>query len=636
MRTITACTLDCPDTCSLVVEKTGSGKVIIRGNPNHPYTAGFTCSKIKRYPARLADPDRITSPLLRRGKAWLPISWADALNLCAEKIDALREEPGSILLIDGHGYKGLLAKVPRWFFAQIGGARADGSLCDQAGMDAYEADFGEFTQHDHINLLKSKRIVNWGRDLSRSSVHFGAIIRKAGKNGIRILTVSPGGDGNAGFSDRLITVRPGADRFLAAAAIKILADSGRVPENPGAVSSNWDSFRDYLDTLSLPELLDRCQVSRADLETLARWYAPADDTATVLGWGLQRHRFGGENVRYINALALVSGNMGRPGGGSYFGIASSRNYAPGLLPINDGPSPGKFMLPTIARDIAEADDPPVGLMWVTSNNIVNQAPDSRAIAQAFAKVPFKVVVEGFMTDTAQRADLVLPAALTLEQEDLVAACGHDYINYVRPAFDPPGEARSDYWILSRLGRKLSPPVVVPGAEEIMASALESPFVDFTLEEIRERGFSRSLRPKVAFEGAVFSHPDGKHRCPGPLHPEPEPPAGYPLRLLSLVRRRFMHSQIPKQDQSAPPQVWLSPDNPAWGEIDPQKPVYLATPLGRIQVRPEKSKGIHPAAVIYRRGDWMMSGGGVNQLIQAELTDMGNLAAYYSQCARLEN
>jgi anaerobic selenocysteine-containing dehydrogenase len=292
--------------------------------------------------------------------------------------------------------------------------------------------------------------------------------------------------------------------------------------------------------------------------------------------------------------------------------------------------------PTIARDILTADNPPVRMIWVTSSNIVNQAPDSRAIAQAFQKVEFKVVVEAFMTDTAERADLILPAALSLEREDLVGAAGHDYINYAAQVFTPPGEAKSDHQILTALGQRLDPPLAVPSTEEIFRTSLQSPYLDVTLEELRAKGFVRALRPEIAFEGLRFAHPDGKHCFPERLHPEPAPPREYPLRLLSLIRRRFMHSQIFPQDQSLPSLVRLSPDSPAWAGIDLSRQVYLASPLGRMPVRPEKMEGLHPGVVLYRRGDWMKLGGGVNRIISPEMTDLGQGAAFYSQHVRIEN
>jgi anaerobic selenocysteine-containing dehydrogenase len=163
-------------------------------------------------------------------------------------------------------------------------------------------------------------------------------------------------------------------------------------------------------------------------------------------------------------------------------------------------------------------------------------------------VEFKVVVDAFMTDTAQRADLVLPCTLMLEQQDIVGSFLHEYVQYAAAVVDPPPEARTDLWIVTELGKRLNPPVEMPSAEDCLRAALMSPFLDTSLEELKAKGFVRSNRPRIAYEGLRFTHPDGKYRFPRQLHDEPPPPDGYPLRLLTLVRRTAIHSQILPEDQ----------------------------------------------------------------------------------------
>jgi anaerobic selenocysteine-containing dehydrogenase len=255
---------------------------------------------------------------------------------------------------------------------------------------------------------------------------------------------------------------------------------------------------------------------------------------------------------------------------------------------------------------------------------------------AFEKVEFRVVVDAFMTDTAERADLVLPAALMLEQEDIVGSFMHDYIHYVAKVFDPPGEARSDFTILAELGTRLDPPVLLPAPKECLAMSLASPYFDVSLDELRRKGFVRAKRPPVPYEGMRFDHPDGKFRCVGEIHGEPAAPADFPLRLLTQVRRDAIHSQILQEDQSMPPVVTVSPLCPALTKLDRSRDIYLASPRGRLRVQLELQAGLHQNVVIYRRGDWMKQGGGANQLIAAAMTDIGMGAAYYDEHVRLEN
>jgi hypothetical protein len=317
------------------------------------------------------------------------------------------------------------------------------------------------------------------------------------------------------------------------------------------------------------------------------------------------------------------------------------------------------------------------MIWVNGCNVVNQAPEALTTARAFEQTPFKVVVDAFMTDTAERADLVLPCALMLEKEDVVGSFLHDFVNHSAKVMDPPGEARTDLDILRDLGNRLDPPIFIPELERCLRDALDSPHLDISLEELRERGHTRAKRPEVAFADMRFGHPDGKYRFPESLHPEPSAPRDYPLRLLTLIRKEAIHSQILPEDHAPCPTVWASPENPIWGRMkesgegcgwgedggdregDEDREIgggraggedregrngrnggeelfaFLVSPLGRIKVKMKKYPGLHPDAVVYRRGDWMKLGGGVNRLISARVTDMGETAAFYSQHVRLD-
>ena len=148
MEILTACTLDCPDACSLLVKILAHGAIRIRGNPNHPVTKGFTCAKIRRFGQRLSSKHRITRPLLRQGQDWKPIDWEEALQLCAEKIQEHRSEPESILHLRGEGDKGVLSQASKLFFAELGASTTAGSLCDVAGIAACIADFGSLETND--------------------------------------------------------------------------------------------------------------------------------------------------------------------------------------------------------------------------------------------------------------------------------------------------------------------------------------------------------------------------------------------------------------------------------------------------------------------------------------------------------
>lgn len=632
---ITACTMDCPDACSLIVHRDPGGALRIQGNPDHPFTRGFVCPKIKRHPQRLAHPARLLRPMLRARKGWSPISWEDALDLCAEKIQSLRREPESILHIPGSGTNGVLKEGVGLFFALLGGSRVRGSLCDSAGHAAHVLDFGSRINPHPDGILQARCIVNWGRDLSRGSVHLAALVRRARKGGTRVLSISPGGDGNAPFSDSLVRIRPGTDRFLAAAVIQEFLRNGKAWGSVASKATGAARFLEMIGSRSARELTDLCGVSAEDVREIHGFYAGEGPCATIVGTGLQRYLSGGENVRFINALAFVSGNVGRPGGGCYYHLKSLSGLNMEWTQAPDRKHSRSLALPIIGEEILRADHPPVRMIWINGTNIVNQAPNIEKTVRALKAVQFKVVVDAFMTDTADQADLVLPSTLMLEHEEMVGSFWHRNLQWSAAAVSPPGEAVNDYSIVSELGRRLSPPVLLPAPESVFRHALSSPSLATSLEELKVRGWAPVESPRVPYEGLVFHHPDGLYRLPEEaMNDETGPPPEYPLRLLTLIRRNAIHSQIPPEEQEAPPTVWVAPETLEFPDAGAGERL-LSSPLGSMRVLVRALEGLHPDVVLYRRGNWKKLGGGANRLIQDRVTDLGDGAAFYDQFVRLD-
>ncbi len=602
MAPISSCTLDCQDTCSIVVQKNTRGKFFPTGNPDHPFTRGFICPKGRRALERITSPLRITTPLIRTGgksgTTLQPASWDRALDLVAEKIRALCREPATMLHVRYYGFRGVFSEGSNYLFDRLGAASTHGALCDNAGCAAFVADFGALEMNAPEELLNAGQIVNWGKDLSRSSLHLGALISRARKRGSGVTTISPGGDGNRPFTDHTICIRPGTDRFLAAAVIKQLDARGLILDRAAARATGMAPFLRILRNQDLASLLTACDCSRSDLDRLVNIYSDPRHrpAATLMGWGIQRYLFGGENVRYINALAFLSGQLGIPGGGSYFNVSSGRNINTGWAARGGSPC-RTLSLPRIGQEILTAD-PPIRFLLADGTNFVNQAPDSQTIERALETVDFKVVVDAFMTDTARLADVILPCALDHEREEILGSCFHNMINYSGAVFSPAGEARSDFHIMGDLANRLG--IDFPQREEILATCLDTPFVDRSrdhgslLAQLKQTGFLETDHPDIAWKDLNFAHPDGRYRLPAKLNPEPPAPPGFPLHLLSLVNRDFIHSQIPESAQKGLPRVWINPESPVLPGLDRSRPVFLATILGRMAVKVCFTGDLHPA------------------------------------------
>ncbi|MDD2390116.1 MAG: molybdopterin-dependent oxidoreductase [Desulfobacterales bacterium] len=636
MTDVTACTLDCPDCCSLLVSVDPSGDIHIRGNPEHPFTAGFTCAKIRHFGKRLKNPLRKVHPMVRVRGRWEPIGWNHALDLCAEHIQRLRNNPLSMLHIQGEGAKGVLKQAGRYFFSQLGTSCVRGSLCDAAGYVATVMDFGSRENNDITDLLNAGYIIIWGRDVLRCSIHTAAIVGQARQNGASVLSISPGDDANSRFADRVITIRPGTDRFLAAAVIRLFLERNVTAPDIGQYAHRWNEFVRFIFSRSMESLIAACDVSQEDIDTIYRYYSDTKPAATLIGTGLQRYRHGGENVRFIDALAFISGHVGRSGGGIYYHLHSLRNLNFAWSRSAKTLSGRILRFPCIGQDIIDAADPPIRMMWVNGSNVINQAPDSHLIGRAFETVQFKVVVDAFMTDTASRADLFLPSTLMLEQEDIVSSYLHNYIQHAKAVVSPPGEARTDFWIFSQVGKRLEPPVILPDAETFFRCALSTDRLSISFEDLKKQNFIKVKRPSVAYAGMKFDHSDGKFRLPARLHSQEPVPDKFRLRLITPVSRDHIHSQILADNHRLPLIVQVSSGCPYLADIDLSKDLYLVSPLQKLKVKLELSDRLHPEAAVLRRGSWMKTGGGVNQLIAARITDIGCGAAYYEQYVRIEN
>jgi len=625
-----ACTLDCPDACSLLVQSSSDG-LRVRGNPEHPITRGFACGKIRRHARRLASPSRVTAPWLKTEKGWRSISWNEALEMLASSLQPLLErQPQSVLHIQGHGSRGISKDVCDGFFSALGCSKTFGSLCDGTGIAASLLDFGALDHNDIRDLENAQRIVNWGRDLSRSSVHVAALINRARKRGADVISLCPAADGFEAFSDRIIRVAPGRDRFLALAVIKVLLAENWLAADDVARCHDSREFLKLLQGFSLEDLCRKCDVEPAVASDLAAVYA-RPPVASLIGWGLQRTVYGSENVRAINALAWLSGSVGSKGGGVYFNVSSKRHFDFSWLPEKAG---RRLRLPDLADQIRKAVDPPLSMAWIAGSNPVNQAPDSEALAAALDALDFVVVADAFMTDTAACADLILPSTLMWEEEEVVGSCMHDFLQYTPVVVDPPQKVKSDLWMVRELNGLLGSPVALPDRKACFERSLTTHGGASCLQELIRTGFYQARNQPVCFLQWT-AHPDGRFRLLTEVHAEPDPDPDYPLRLLSLVRRSSTHSQILPEDHGRLPQLWANPESAAVRGLQEQSSVWLVSELGRMEVELCFDRSLHPEAVVCRRGDWRRLGGGVNRLIQARLTDLGDGAAYYSQRVRLE-
>lgn len=626
---VTSCTLDCPDRCSILAEPVPGG-IRLQGNPDHPYTLGFTCAKIRRYPARLTSPHRIREPWVRSGDRFRPASWEEALDLACGALDrARREDPASVLHVRGYGSMGVSKLFVERVFALLGARSTRGSLCEGAGNEALVRDAGRQAMNDPRQIEGAEAVVLWGKRPRSSSLHTAALVASARRRGAPVLAVDPDPAGVEGEADAVIRIAPGTDRFLALACTRLLLESGqRRHPPPWRQAANAEAFLALLARHRLEDLLDRCDAPRADARRLADLYAGTRRVATLLGWGPQRHPLGGENIRAVHALAFAAGTLGVPGGGLYYGVPSGRHLR---IPPAPEPRPQPLLIPLLAEELRRAR-PPIRVAWFTCSNLLNQGADAKALRDAFGAVETRVAVDGFWTETARQATVVLPAALWLEEEDLAASYWHAGLGTARAVVAPPQGCRTDFEIAQEVAARLGVGLPWPTRDAWLAACL--PQGAPRLEDLRRRGWWVAPEPPVAWADG-FGHPDGRFRLLETLTPEPPSDGVHPLRLLTLIRSGAIHSQMLPEEQKGSLPVRLHPETAARFGLGAASPVRVVSAVGELEGEVRLDPLLHPGAVACPRGGWLGLGQGVNEATAAALTDLGDTAAYYGTRVRVE-
>lgn len=622
-----ACTLDCPDGCALLVETSRGEIATLRGDPRHPITRGVICPRPAVVRAMAGSPERVLHPtLLEKGRR-VRLGWDEALNLLAERLQPVMTGRATGLFVQGYGSRGVTRFAVRHLFRRLGFLETCGSLCDEAGIEAFRLDTGELQMSDPREILRASGIVLWGKDPTASSPHTALIVEEAVRGGAALAVVSPVKIPLSARASLDLRLRPGGDAALAALASRVILEAGLAWEGARSRAANMEAFERMLGGASPASLLIQAGLGPGEVERLAAFLLERRPASIIVGQGLQRYRHGCAAVRAINALAFLTGNLGRRGAGSFYSVASSRNLN---LSWMAPPRAGALSLPNMARTLA---GPPQGpeFVWISATNLVNQVPDSFKARQALERTPFSVAVEAFWNDTAEAVRLVLPPAVLLEREDVATTTGHDFAAHSRKAVEPPGEALSDFEMAGRLAARLGVELPWSGLEDYFRLVLDSPFLEGGWKKLRKLGFIRARRPLVAYRGARF--PRGGFSFLGQL-PAMDRDQDYPLRLLTLVQGRFQNSQVPPAEQAAELPVGVHPRTAAALGLAAGDHVLIESPLGQMPAVLSLDDGLYPEAVAVPRGGWLKMGRGINALIAPHLTDEGHCAAYYQQRVRL--
>jgi anaerobic selenocysteine-containing dehydrogenase len=661
-----ACPHDCPDTCALQVTVQGGRVVRVAGDPDHPTTHGALCTKVSRYPERTYHPERVLQPLRRIGPKgsgqFEAVSWDAALDDIATRLKAIAaRDPQAILPYSYAGTMGLVQgeSMAMRFFHRLGASRLDRTICSNAGGEALAATYGSKIGMHVEHYAESKLILIWGSNSITSNLHFWTFAQQAKRNGARLVCIDPRRSETAEKCHQHIALRPGTDGALALGLMhELIAHDWLDPDYIERHVDGWPALRERALAWTPERTAAACGITPEEVRQLARDYGRTQPAAIRLNYGMQRAHGGGNAVRLVALLPCLTGAWRHRAGGLLLSSSgwfkAARNDAglqrPDLLA---GRNPRVINMSTIGDDLLREASPAFGpkieAVVVYNSNPVAVAPDSRRVVAGFAREDlFTVVLEHFLTDTADHADYVLPATTQLEHWDVHTSYGHTDVLVNEPAVPPLGQARSNAAIFRALAARMgyTDPCFADSDEALARMAIHPEVADF--DTLRARGWIKLPIPEAPFADGGFQTPSGKaivdapglgvpdfvpnHEC---AETTPELAARYPLAMISPPARHFLNSTFVNVKSlraiEGEPVVEIHPDDAAARGITSGQVVTVFNDRGRYRCKAEVSPRARPG-VVNGLGIWWrkfgLDGTNVNELTHQRLTDIGRAPSFY--------
>ena len=680
-----ACPHDCPDTCALRITVRSGRVTRVAGDPDHPPTHGALCTKVSRYPERTYSPERVLTPLKRVGRKgegrFEPVGWDEALADIAARLTAIAaRDENSAQAILPYSYAGTMGLVQgdgmaARFFHRLGASLLDRTICSQAGGDALVHTYGAKVGMHVEQYAHSKLILIWGSNPITSSVHFWNFALQAKRAGARLICIDPRRTETAEKCHQHIALLPGTDGALALGVMHELFAQDLI---------DADYLQQHVE--DVPALREKalqwpperaaavCGISAQEVRELAREYGSTQPAAIRLNYGMQRVHGGGSAARLIALLPCLIGAWRHPAGGLLLSASGwfrdARRDAwlqrPDLLDAVYGPAgrgsrrPRTINMVTIGDDLLREASPDFGpkieALVVYNSNPVAVAPDSSQVARGFAREDlFTVVLEHFLTDTADHADYVLPATTQLEHWDAHIAYGHTYAMLNRPAIAPLGLSRSNAEIFRALAARMGfdEPCFVDSDETMARGAFDEDKVSSA--ELDAQGWSRLRIADAPFAQGGFPTPSGKARVLGdglgvPEHvpnyesalSSPALATRYPLAMISPPARNFLNSSfvnVPSlRAAEREPRLEIHAQDAAARGIAAGAVVRVFNERGEYICKADISERARPG-VVNGLGVWWrkfgLAGTNVNQLTHQRLTDIGRAPTFYDCLVEVE-
>lgn len=663
----TICPLDCPDSCGLLATVEAGRVLSLTGDPDHPYTRGVICRKMRRYPERLNPERRLLYPQVRIGSKgegrFARISWDEAWERLVEALQQrVRAHGGETVM--PFCYAGNMGLVNRFagfpFVHRLGATRIEQTICSTAAGSAWKLGCGPVGGAPPEVAAEASLIVAWGINIRATAMHFWNYVAQARKNGAKLLVIDPYRNDTARHADWYIPVAPGGDSALALGVMRVLLERQRLDnEFITAQTNGFEQLAGYLRSVPFERFTEQSGVDRQSMEQLASLLAEHQRSFFRIGVGLSRNSRGGMAVRAITALAAGLGLYdGRPGRGvllfsGAFGGDTDRLSCPELL----GSTPRTVNMIHLGRMLTNGGSPPVKALIVYNANPLTVAPDGATVRRGLAREDlFTVVHEQVMTPTARYADLLLPATTFLENRDIYRSYGHFFLGVVDPVVSPAGEAISNFELFQTLARKMGfsdPPFFQSVDDRILAyletvaelPAAVSPadvagggYIESVRARRGEAPFQRAgcrfrfvnaddptLPPHACLlEGLEFDHPDLLSR--------------FPMKLITPPLARMLNSTFGERYPGETGELLIHPRDARERSISGGDPVQVRNFRGSVIRRAAVSNDTQPGVVVAEGLYWPATpdDAGINDLVSQHCSDMGGGTLFHEALVEVES
>ncbi len=479
-----ACPHDCPDTCGVITEVENGRAINFYADPAHSITEGWLCAKVRPYLEHVYHPDRLQYPLRRVGPKgggqWERISWDEAIAAIAARWREIIDRYGPAAILP-YSYSGTLGLVQMTvcnnrLWNRLGASQLQRSICGAAAEYAVEATLGARHTVPYDHVAHSRLVIIWGHNPVSTAPHFMPHLKEAQRRGCQVVVIDPRRTRTARGADWHLAPLPGTDGALALGLAHIIVAENRHDEAwLEAYTVGWPQLKERLAAYEPGCVAAITGLPEQQIIDLAHLYATTQPALIKIADGLQRHLNGGQTVRAICALPALTGQYGVCGGGLAYSASGYVKWA-GLQPWENCPPPARIvnMNRLGAALTGEVTDPPIMALYVYGSNPAAIAPNAGLIRQGLQREDlFTVVHELFMTDTADYADIVLPATSQLEHSDLHKAYGHTVLAYNQQAIPPLGKSKSNWEVMGLLAQALgfNEPWLHQSVDEVITEVL---------------------------------------------------------------------------------------------------------------------------------------------------------------------